>query len=1129
MKKQFTKKIAIMSGYMIVGAFLQCVFISLLFAEDTHAQKQSLDNVHINLQVEGSVTDVFKAIEQTTDFYFSLNHKRINDDKRIQINVRNKSLKHILEELSKEFDLEFMRINQNIHVSKLKNKDIRVSEDLVFQAIKVTGIVTDESGSGLPGVNVVIKGNNQGTVTDVEGNYSIDVPSQETVLIFSSVGYVTEEMLVGNQTVINMSMVPDITSLEEIVVIGYGTQKKVTVTGSVVTTEGTELVKSRTPNVLNSMAGHLPGLIINNRSGEPGRDEPNIFIRGRSTTGDASPLVIIDGVQRSDLGRLNPNDIESISVLKDASAAIYGARAANGVILVTTKRGQKGKPVFNFSYNQGFSQPTRNPKMADSYTFAKVYNEIELDAGRTAPFSDDDLRRYQDGTDPTYPSTDWYKEMTRTLTPQSQMSLSVAGGTDAVDYYISLGSLSQQGHFNHGSHKVNRYNFRSNLGVKVSDYLRIGLDLSGRLDDKHYPGNPDTRGIYSHIYLYQPNWTLFWPGTDYLRPNRDNESLVNWVSDAGGTQDDLYKAIESRLHFQLDIPWVSGLSIRGSANYDAGYNHLKYWNLPTYVHYYDEGTGEYTRGRSGAGADLAQLTEHFFQRTMTTLNSQINYDKSIGKHTLGIMVGVEQIQYDDNFFETLGTDFPATALPQFSAGSSDRQKYTTDGSAGIASRLNYFGRATYDYDNKYLLQLIFRYDGSPIFPENKRWGFFPGVSAGWRVSEEAFMEGLDFIDDLKIRGSYGQMGNDSVAQFQFLSTYDFNSAFNYVVGGNDVVGVVPGPTSNPNITWEVAKITNIGFELSLWKGLLGFEFDYFITRRSNVLTPNTAIVPDYRGIVLPDQNIGVVENKGFEIQALHRRNFNKFSYSIRGNMSFARNKVVVTNEVPGVENYQLKAGKPIGAETYYQAEGIFATQEEVDSRPTLPGARPGDIIYKDVNGDGVLNSRDMVRLDRTATPEIVYGLNINLQYGSFDMSILFQGQENAVAAFHGTDNYFPVMNYNLGNFLQWRADGRWSAENTNNATMPRGAAENANNNTQRSTQWLVDAGFLRLKNLEIGYTLPQSLSQRVGMQYVRAYVSANNLAIIYDHMKDLGFDPETADYWFYPQQRTFNVGVNLTF
>lgn len=1072
------------------------------------------------------LSEVLNAIENQSKYYFLYNQDLVDVNRKVSLKANEQEVSSVLDELFNHTKVKYVIHDRQIILTNLDEIES------VQQNSTITGEVTNKNGEPIPGATIVIKGTSNGTITDADGHYRLTNVPTDATLVFSFVGMNTKEVAMAGQTTINVVLEEATIGLDEVVAIGYGTQKKVTVTGSVVATDGNELVKSKTPNVLNSITGHLAGVIINNRSGEPGRDDPNILIRGKGTTGNTQPLILIDGIESNDLGRINPNDIESISVLKDASAAIYGARAANGVILVTTKQGKKGAPVFNFSYNQGFSQPTRKTKMADSYTFAKVYNEIETQAGRTPVYTDAELEKYKSGTDPNYPNTNWYDVMIKDMTPSSQTNISVSGGSDRLDYYLSLGQQSQDGHFNYGSTKVKLYNFRSNINVHVSDDFTIGFDISGRYDDKHYPGNPETRGIYSHMFLYRPMWTLFWPGTDYLRPNRDSESLVNWVSDNGGWQNEKYKAMESKLRVKYDVPWVKGLSLTGSANYDSGYSFVKRFAKPTYVYYHDAETNTYTEGRSGQGSDLAQLSETFEQGSRMTVNAQINYEKDFGNHHLNVMVGYEQMEQDSSYMSAGRTDFPSTVLPQLFAGSSDKSKQSNDGSASKTSRQNYFGRITYDYSQKYLAQLIFRYDGSPNFPSNKRWGFFPGISLGWRMSEEPFMQNVANLDNLKLRASYGEMGNDAVPPFQYLTSYAYNN--NYVLGNNDVIGLVQSGVANPNITWEVAKSTNFGFEASLWDGGLGVDLDVFKTKRSNILTKRTAVIPDYTGLTLPDENVGIVENKGFELQLSHRKKVSTdIRYSLNGNFSYARNKVIFADEAPAAEDYQLATGRPIGASLFYDAIGIYGSQDEINGSPHLPGAQAGDIIYRDVNKDGEINSRDMIRIDQTPTPEIVYSVIGSVNYKNFDISIMLQGQENAKTYVEGqgvddTNPYFEVMSYNLGNFLAWRANDRWSEENTT-ATQPRGSVENFNNNTLKSTHWLLNAGFLRLKNLEIGYSIPANVCQKIGVKGLRAYLSGHNLMIIYDHMKDLGFDPETSDFWYYSQQRTFNIGVNLTF
>jgi TonB-linked SusC/RagA family outer membrane protein len=399
---------------------------------------------------------------------------------------------------------------------------------------------------------------------------------------------------------------------------------------------------------------------------------------------------------------------------------------------------------------------------------------------------------------------------------------------------------------------------------------------------------------------------------------------------------------------------------------------------------------------------------------------------------------------------------------------------------------------------------------------------FPGASVGWRLSEESFMQNVEFVDNLKIRGSYGKMGNDLVNAFQYLTSYAYGN--NYVVGGNDVAGLAESGVPNPNITWETAVTWNGGLDASFRNGLFGLELDVFKTKRSDILRKRNATVPAYTGLTLPDENIGIVENKGFELILRHDNRVNDFTYGVTGNMSFARNKVVFIDEAPGAEPYQLATGRPIDSSLYYRAIGIFRDENQVNSYPHLLNARPGDIIYEDVNGDGEINSRDQIRENMTNIPEIVYGLTANVACKGFDLSVLFQGQENVKQYFQDVMS----LNYSSGNFVAWRSKDRWSPENTD-ATMPRPDNSGSNNNTQASTRWLINAGFLRLKSMEFGYNLPKSLCNKFSMQNLRISISGHNLFLIYDHMKEIGLDPEGNASWYYSQQRVWNMGLSLTF
>ncbi|HEX7467797.1 MAG TPA: SusC/RagA family TonB-linked outer membrane protein [Methanobacterium sp.] len=1070
------------------------------FASTGYSQPEKV-SIQLN---NASVKELFQSIENQTSYKFLYRNDAVEN---IQVTF---------DELDTPLDkiLNKALAGSGLSYKMLPNNLIVVASKDALQQLKITGTVTDKNVSPLAGVNVIVTGTTLGAITDVAGRYSINVPQGAKSLTFSFIGMIPQEISIGTLTQIDVTMAESAIGLDEVIVVGYGTQRKLNLTGAVVSTKGDDIIKNEVPNVINSLTGMLPGIIINSRSGEPGREDPTILIRGRSTTGNSDPLIIIDGVEREDLGVINPSDIESVSVLKDASAAIYGARAANGVILVTTKRGANSKPTFNFTYTQGFTQPTREIKMADSYTFAKVYNEIETGAGRPARYSNEELQKFKDGSDPNYANTNWSDFMIKDLSPQHRTNLSVTGGNEGVKYYISIGEKSQGGQLRHSSIDIEQYNLRSNIDVKISSFLKIGLNLAARYEKNHYPYK-DTYDIFSHIALYDPNWTPYWPGTSYLTPNRDGQNILNWVSDNAGTNDQDSKGLESTFTFRLDIPWIKGLYVDGSANYDASVDFAKIFRKPCFIYNYDQGTNTYTKALVGSEPDQASLNESYAQNTAMTINTKINYNKSFGFHTIGIMAGYEQRKGQGNTFEAFRSNYVSTAIPQLFAGSSDKNNQANDGSGAESARLNYFGRVTYDFAGKYLAQFIFRYDGSQNFPKNNRFGFFPGISLGWRLSEETFMKKFEFINNLKIRASYGEMGNDQVGTFQYLNTYRFGN--NYVIGNSDVTGLVQAGVPNPDITWEVAKTYNLGLDATLWKGLLGIELDLFKTRRSNILTKRTAVIPDYTGLLLPDENIGIVDNKGFELILSHNNTIGELKYSLSGNISFARNKVIFADEVPAAETYQLATGRPIGSQLYYVSMGIFENQAQIDAYPHFIGTKPGDIKYKDVNKDGVINSLDQIRINQTATPEIVYGFNASLVYKKFNLSIFLQGQENAKVFIGGN---FTNMTYSQGNFSDWRAENHWSPDNSTNATMPRASDGTSDNNSLNSTQWLLDAGFLRLKNVEIGYKLPHNL---------RIYLSGNNLVILHDHMSKQGFDPETTGFWYYPMLRTYNIGLDLTF
>lgn len=1115
--------------YKKLPAILRITTLALLVCSMHISASVYSQKIKLSLNIRNqSIKEVLYQIENQSEFRFIYESDKINLDKNVSIQAKEQTVETILNQLFGKEGIKYEITENNlvlINPADKNKNEASVSGKVSQEKRTITGTVTDEQGEPIVGANVVEKGTTNGVITDVKGGFSLSV-KDKVVLQVTYIGYVGQEISVSGQSQISVTLKEDSQNLEEVVVVGYGKQKKISLTGSVASVKGAEITKSPSMNVMNSLTGRLPGVIINSRADEPGRENMSILIRGRSTMGKhTSPLYIIDGVERGTLGQLNPQDIENITVLKDASAAIYGARSANGVILVTTKRGALGKPTISLTFNQGFTQPTRSPKMGDSYTFAKIWNEtLEYD-GQAPQFTQTELDKYRDGTDPNYPNTDWYDVMVRDLTPQRRTDISVSGGNERVKYYVSLGEAMQKGHFNFGNTKTQQYSVRSNIDFKINDWIQMKLDLSGRQNNKNYPWF-STNEIYSHLFLNFPTYQPYWPGTKHLSPGRDSDNLINLVGEAGGFDRQKIQNFEGTLSATVKVPWVTGLSLSVSGSFDTDNNFTKRFQQPTYVYQKDPATDELVEVRAGRGVDKAELSDRIDRASMQYLNARINYERQFNVHNVGIMAGYEQRQRQGNYVQAGRSDYISTTLPEIILGSPDPMKWGTDGNSSKEASQSVFGRLNYEYASKYLAQATFRYDGSTFFPKEKRFGFFPSVSVGWRVSEEPFMKQIHFLDNLKIRASYGEMGNDRVDPYQYLTMYD--SGKDYVIGGKDVSGIMPSNVANPNITWEIAKTANLGFESTLWNGLLGVEFDYFKTKRSNILTQRNAVVPNYTGLSLrlPYENIGRMQNQGFELVLSHINNKETVKYSLTGNLSYARNKILFKDEVPAAEPYQLETGHPWGSGLYYKYMGVFQNQEQLESYPQMAGYGLGDAKYEDVNKDGVIDSKDRVRLDRNLTPEIVFSLNATASYKGFDLSVLFQGQANAARSM---DGFNVELNYGWGNFYQFVADDRWSLDNPN-GTKPR-----ANNilfrNQEANTLWYVNAAFLRLKNVELGYTLPQSISEMAGLGAVRFVASAYNLCLLFDSMKEWGLDPEQDAPWGggYSLQRTFNFGVNVTF
>jgi TonB-linked SusC/RagA family outer membrane protein len=1010
---------------------------------------------------------------------------------------------------------------------------------LFAQNITVKGKITSQDdGTGLPGVSIVVKGTSIGTTTDAEGQFSLNAPDQNAVLVFSFIGYKTQEVVVGTQTTFDIAMTSDVETLSEVVVVGYGEQKRETLTGSVSQIKGDDIIKSPQPNVSNSLAGRFSGVIASNRGGEPGYDGSSYNIRGLATTGNNDVLVVIDGIpgQLGGLERLNPNDIESVSILKDASAAVYGSRAANGVILVTTKRGKSGKPTINYSFNQGFSSPTRLPKMADAATYATIQNEIDYynnkAGGMNQHYSEEQIQKFRDGSDPiNYPNTDWADETLKKVTLQNQHNLSINGGGQDVRYFVSLGKIYQDGLYKNGATKYNQYNFRSNIDADITKNFKVSLSLAGRQEDRKYPIS-SANDIFRSIYRAYPTVIGRYPN-GFPSTGVENNNPIMMVTDAGGTNENPINVFNGILRASYAIPYVKGLSVDGFYAVDKTWNFSKAFSKPYTVYGYNSTTDTYTRNITGGSSGTAKLTEGQENNTMITENFKLNYEKQIGNHYINSFVAYEQSKTHRDKFDATRLRYPTVETPELSQGGSAAADRDNTGSSYNYTRRSYIGRIAYNYKEKYLAEVQMRVDGSSTFPSGNRYGYFPAVSAGYRISEEDwFASSVPFINDLKIRASHGQLGNDNVNQFQYFNNYSFNNV--YVIGSDKHPGIDLTKLANPNITWEVAKKTDIGLNATILQNFT-FEFIYFMQDRSDILAVRNASIPGISGIVnpyndnsnnynplVPSENIGKIKSRGIETTVGYKHQ-GDFWYDISANMTYAKSEVVFIDEAPSVLDYQRQTGRPLNSYLLYNAIGIFRTTGDLDSNPHLTNAQLGDLIYEDYNKDGKITADDQVRTKYGNIPQLTYGLNVTAGWKNFDISILFAGQARV-------SQYVLAESGTVGNFYSTWADNRWSPSNVN-GSYPRvdtRASASINGGSYKNNFWLNDASFVRLKNISIGYNVPNALTSKLRLSNLRVYANAFNLFTI-TKVKD--YDPEGSSEsgQFYPQQRIINVGVNIQF
>ncbi|OEJ99033.1 hypothetical protein A8C32_07605 [Flavivirga aquatica] len=1074
------------------------------------------------------------------------------------------------------FSVSFTQVNADSSKKsddKLKTSTEILTNDeitLANQQTVVSGTVSDVDGP-LPGVNISVKGTASGAQTDFDGKYSISLSNSSATLVFSYVGYKTKEVAVSSAGIVDVVLEQDIAGLDEVVVVGYTTKTRGELTGAVATIGGKDIQQGSSKDITKSLAGRAPGLVVVDRGGFPGgngNDARQIFVRGRSTTGNNSALILIDGIVsgEAELSRLSPDDIASLSVLKDGTAAIYGARAANGVILVTTKRGRTGKPKVSITTEYNTSSLAAPVRLINGREYATYQNEIIARTGGTPEFTQAQIDAI--GTNPfTSPDTDWFDETIANSSPETRHRISVSGGSEYIKYHVSVDSYNQESLFKSGDVNFKQDQFRTNFDIKITDDIKVGVDVSGQFSDRNTPGIP-TNLIFQSIYQSLPTDVAVFPnGLPGPGTLEFGQNPVLLSSNKTGFINQDGSNLRGRFSFDWKLDrLVKGLSINAYAGLRKINTHTKDWYTPWTYYLYDEVNNDFIpqtgRGREGPERTL---TERLQQNDNLLLNATLRYNtKFKDNHSINAFIGVERQKDENNNFEARKVGgFPSASLPELFSGSNDGVSAT--GASGVANRISAFGSLSYDYKKKYFLDLTLRSDGSDIFGSGNQFGTFPSISGSWVLSKEKFLENVNWLDELKLSGSWARLGNDRIPRFQFTERYRLGPSLNngtlnfnepipntFIQGtdGNLIFGLTQGTEPNPAVTWENSEMLNIGLNFTLFDRRLSAEVNYFTETRDDILVPATGDTPLYLGLSaggndLPNQNIGVVENKGFDFQLSWNDQIGSVNYNIGGNLTFARSKVIEGIDPPGLLESLKQEGNPLFAPLFFPTNGLLISQGQVDAQnqliadntPTGPPAfvsREGDIRYVDTNDDGVLNNDDRVRANFSNVPEIQFGIAGGVQWNNFGLNFLFQGQARAKTLVYFNSVVKPKHLF----------DGRWTPNNRG-AQFPRAFGDIDQQSSDINTSlgdttggqnfaetWLMDSSFVRLKELELSYTLKNE-NTKLGAD-IRIFARGFNLFTFFSDIADLGLDPEVTSYngfagTNYGTLKTYTIGANISF
>lgn len=1137
-------------------AVILSISVSFGIARDSSAQAKYLSEVA--LEVSGGTTSLLnflKEVESKSEFTFAYSKKSLRG-KTVVLTGNVWEMDKLLKEVSNQSRLSFHRVNNSITIVESDDEiEKPILTETILEDISIAGKVLDEAGEALPGANVLVKGSTLGTITDIDGNFNLTAP-ENSVLVISYVGYQTIEVPTTGRSTFEISLEPDFASLEEIVVIGYGEKNRNAITGAISDVKSSDIEGVKAATTSGLLAGKIAGVSFRQMDGRPGAGA-NIQVRNLG-----NPLYVIDGIQK-DEGQFNniaPGDIESITVLKDASASVYGSRAANGVVIVKTKRGSRGEGTsISIDSYTGWQTWSRFPKGVNAYEYQVGRAESDINQYGATGITSEELDRWQQGTEPGYQSFDWYDFIVEENAPQSSFNISASGGSEKFNYYLSVSDFSQTSVLGR-EFTFDRQNFQANFDVNVTDDLKVGMQVSGRIETRDQPGIPGADDYWAPRFAILRNWPTERPyaNDNPNFPNNIGHNAENWAlhtREISGYWTENWRVMQPNFTAEYQLP-IKGLSVKGLYSYYQANREMNGHEYTYDVYTYDPNTDEYniTGGSQNPWRERGtrQVIENVAQ-------GHVNFQRNFGAHNVGATFVYERIEREDK--DTWVHSVPETNTLQ-TLFFNDMDTYNDN--IYEEARIGYVGRLSYDYDNRYFVEFSGRRDASWKFAPGRRWGNFYSVSGGWRISEEAFYQnsGLsNVLDNLKIRASYGELGDDNINEGiprwdgRYIDEYAYILGYTYpsgtaIIDGQEVSttrqnGAVP----IDNISWFNTETTNIGLDFGLLSGKVNGTVDVFRRKRSGLrAAKDDVVVPAELGYLLAEENLNSDGHYGGDMSLSYSDKIGELTFSVGGNFMFSR-KRQLSQYKPRFgnswDNYRWSIDDRWSDIHWgHQVVGQFQTQDEINNHTVdndNQGNRtmlPGDLIYKDVNNDGVINDYDVrpIGYAKRSTPIINYGLNITLGWKGFDFT----------ADFSGGSMYSFERNWELrvpyqagGNLVSTFYEDRWHREDpldiesdwVSGKNPPLRFNDGGHNNYNKSSEWwMVNLRYLRLRTLQLGYTVPAALTQKVKIEKLRFYVNTYNMFSL-DNVKSLGIDPEVAEEngLAYPQSKLVNLGFNLTF